>query len=166
VPGGVNFSIYSRHATYVELLLFAAADSPQPFQVIPLDARLHRTFFFWYVLVEDLPVGTHYAWRIDGESDVKSTGRRFDREKVLLDPCARGVTDNLWDRARASLPGDNVTTSMRGVVEDSAYDWEGDETLGCIRPEKTIIYELHVGGFTSHHSAGVDYPGWVLPTSN
>ncbi|MGD8631150.1 MAG: glycogen debranching protein GlgX [Gammaproteobacteria bacterium] len=159
VPGGVNFSIYSRHATHVELLLFAAADSPQPFQVIPLDPRLHRTFFFWYVLVEDLPVGIHYAWRIDGENDVQLTGRRFDREKVLLDPCARGVTDNLWDRARASLPGDNVTTSMRGVVEDSTYDWEGDETLGCIRPEKTIIYELHVGGFTSHPGAAVDHPG-------
>ncbi len=74
VPGGVNFSIYSRHATHVELLLFETAKSLQPFQVIPLDPRLHRTFFFWNVLVEDLPVGIHYAWRIDGENDAAADG--------------------------------------------------------------------------------------------
>jgi len=159
VHGGVNFSIYSRHASHVELLLFDKADSPQPYQVIPLDARLHRTFFFWTVLVEDLPTGTHYAWRVDGENDEQHTGKRFDREKVLLDPCARGVTDSLWDRARASRPGDNMATSMRAVVESGDYDWDGDEPLGCIRPERTIIYEMHVGGFTRHPEANVKYPG-------
>ena len=162
VTDGVNFSIYCRHATQVELLLFDSATSPQPFQVITLDPRLHRAFFFWHVLVVDLPVGTHYAWRIDGPDDVHQSGFRFDRDKVLLDPWARGVTDALWDRARACQPGDNVATSMRGVVESSVYDWEGDETLGCIRPEKTIIYELHVGGFTRHPAAGVSRPGSFL----
>jgi glycogen operon protein len=159
VADGINFSIYCRHATHVELLLFAAAESPSPFQVIPLEARLHRDFFFWHVLVVDLPAGTHYAWRIDGPEDLQQSGFRFDRDKVLLDPRARGVTDMLWNRAQACLPGDNVATSMRSVVEASDYDWEGDEPLGCMRPERTIIYELHVGGFTRHPTAGVTHPG-------
>ena len=159
VADGINFSIYCRHATQVELLLFDSAGSPQPFQVIALDARLHRTFFFWHVLVVELPVGIHYAWRIDGPDNLQQSGFHFDRDKVLLDPWARGVTDTLWDRVRACEPGDNVATSMRGVVESADYDWEGDEMLGCFRPEKTVIYELHVGGFTRDPSAGVARPG-------
>ena len=159
---GINFSIYSRHATHVELLLFANADDPAPFQVIPLETRTHRTFFFWHVFVIDLPVGTHYAWRIDGPADLHGAGFRFNRDKVLLDPWARGVTDTLWDRSRACLPGSNVTSSMRAVVESTDYDWQGDEPLGCIRPEVTVIYELHVGGFTSDPAAGVANPGTFL----
>jgi glycogen operon protein len=162
VAGGVNFSIYSRHATHVELLLFGTADSQEPSQVIPLEPRLHRVFFFWSVLVEDLPAGTHYAWRIDGPDNVHQSGFRFDRDKVLLDPWARGVTDSLWQRADATVPGSNMTTSMRGVVQSCEYDWEDDETLGCIRPERTIIYEMHVGGFTRHPGSGVSRPGTFL----
>jgi len=162
VADGINFSIYSRHATHVELLLFEGAETPQPFQVIPLEARIHRTFFFWSVQVVDLPVGTHYAWRIDGPDDVHRSGFRFDHDKVLLDPCTRGVIDSRWSREKACLPGDNMATSMRGVVESRDYDWEGDERLGCIRPEKTIIYEMHVGGFTRHPSAGIGKPGTFL----
>ena len=86
---GVNFSLYSRHASHVELLLFAAADAPRPFQIIALEARTHRTFFFWHVFVIDLPVGTHYAWRVDGPDDIHDAGFRFDYGKLLLDPPAQ-----------------------------------------------------------------------------
>jgi isoamylase len=161
-PAGVNFSVYSRHASQVELLLFEKPADLQPSQVIPLQARTHRTFFFWHVFVIDLPVGTSYAWRIDGPDNLHDAGFRFDRDKLLLDPWARGVTDRLWDRGRACLPGSNITTSMRAVVESTEYDWEGDEPLGCIRPEVTVIYELHVGGFTRHPSSGVSQPGSFL----
>ena len=158
-PTGVNFSIYSRHASHVELLLFENAGDPEPFQIIPLEARTHRTFFFWHVFVVDLPVGSHYAWRVNGPDNLHDAGFRFDRDKLLLDPWARGVTDNLWDRARACVAGSNIETSMRAVVESMDYNWEGDEPLGCIRPEVTVIYELHVGGFTQHPSSGVSQPG-------
>ena len=156
---GVNFSLYSRHASHVELLLFAAADEPRPFQIIALEARTHRTFFFWHVFVIDLPVGTHYAWRVDGPDNIHDSGFRFDYDKLLLDPWARGVTDRLWDRGRACIKGSNIETSMRAVVESTDYDWAGDEPLGCIRPEVTVIYEMHVGGFTRHASSGVSQPG-------
>ncbi|HFD78838.1 MAG TPA: glycogen debranching enzyme GlgX [Gammaproteobacteria bacterium] len=155
---GVNFSVFSRHATRVELLLFAAADSPEPFQVIELDADIHRSFFIWHVRVEGLPADSWYAWRMDGPADTRETGLRFDAGKVLLDPWARAVSDVLWDRASACRPGDNVRRSMRSRVVATDYDWEGDTPLK--RPnEEAVLYELHVGGFTRHPSAGVRHPG-------
>ena len=156
---GVNFAISSRHATHVELLLFANADSRQPFQVIPLQKDVNHTFFSWHVLVENLPIGTWYAWRIDGPSITRESGLRFDREKLLLDPWARAVSDKLWQRSAACLPGDNTAYSMRAaVIDNNHYDWEGDTPL-AIRSEKAIIYELHVGGFTRHPSCKVKHPG-------
>jgi glycogen operon protein len=155
---GTNFSVFSRNATGVELLLFERAESPEPFQSIVLDPEVHRTFFFWHVYVEGLPPGVHYTWRVDGPYEPARTGMRFDRGKELLDPWARAVTSRVWDRARASRPGDAGHTSMRAVVIRDDYDWEGDTPLN--RPfEETVIYELHVGGFTRHPSSGVAFPG-------
>jgi glycogen operon protein len=158
---GVNFSISCRHASKVELLLFSKADSKKPFQVIHLQFEKNHTFFSWHVFVEELPVGTWYAWRIDGPSMTRETGLRFDPEKLLLDPWARAVSDKLWNRAAACLPGDNSKQAMRAMVVDDNYDWEGDKPLP-IRSEKAIIYELHVGGFTKHPSAKVKHPGTFL----
>jgi len=129
VPEGINFSIFSPHATCVELLLFENTDSPQPFQIISLEQRYHRTFFFWHVLVRELPVGAYYAWRIDGPGDVKHTGFRFNRNKVLLDPWARAVSDKLWNHQHACGEDDNTATSMRAIVVDNRYDWEDDQPL-------------------------------------
>jgi glycogen operon protein len=58
LSGGVNFCVFSRDATQVELLLYAAADARGAFQIIPLSPEHNRTFFFWHVFVERLPVGT------------------------------------------------------------------------------------------------------------
>ena len=79
VAGGVNFSLFSRHATGVELLLYEAADSPRPFQIIALDPDLNRSYFTWHVFVEGLAAGAHYAWRVDGPADTAATGRRSFR---------------------------------------------------------------------------------------
>jgi glycogen operon protein len=155
---GVNFSLFSGNATGVELLLFAAHDAPQPFQTIRLDPFVNKTFHFWHVFVKGLRAGAHYAYRVDGPDD-PGAGYRFNRNKVLIDPCARGNTNSLWNRAAACGPQDNVATSMRSVVIDtSGYDWEGDHPLD--RPlEDTIIYEMHVRGFTRSPASGVGHPG-------
>ncbi|MGD0960713.1 MAG: isoamylase [Methylomonas sp.] len=123
-----------------------------------LERDNHHTFFSWHVQVMNLPVGVWYAWRIDGPSQTREAGLRFDHEKLLLDPWARAVSDKLWKRAEACIPGDNSACSMRAMVVDDSYDWEGDTPL-AIRSEKSIIYELHVGGFTRHPSAKVANPG-------
>ncbi|MGR8934287.1 MAG: glycogen debranching protein GlgX [Gammaproteobacteria bacterium] len=155
---GVNFSIFSRHANFVELLLFDSAVNPEPFQVIPLKIEVNRTFYAWHVFVENLSPGVWYAWRMDGPKNTKETGFKFDRDKHLIDPWARAVSQKLWDRGAACRPGDNGRCSMRCMVVEDNYDWEGDLPLS-IRSENAIIYELHVGGFTRHASADVKHPG-------
>jgi len=156
---GVNFAIWCWAATRVELLLFECADSPHPFQIITLDDVTNRTFFCWHVYVAGLTPDICYGWRTDGPGNTPRTGHRFDREKILLDPVARAVTDLLWNRERAIQPGDNCDASMRAIlVEEDMYDWEGDKPLE--RPvEETIIYEMHVRGFTRHPNSGVINPG-------
>jgi isoamylase len=155
---GVNFSMFSRHATRVELLLFEAADSPQPFQSVVLDPDRHRSYFSWHVFVEGLGAGAHYAWRVDGPSDTAATGVRFSPRKTLVDPWARTVTDALWDRRRAADPADDTPCGLRGVVCDSHFDWSGERPVSrCL--EGAVIYEMHVGGFSRHPSAGATAPG-------
>ena len=83
---GVNFSVFSRNATSVELLLFHEHDDVQPMQIIKLDPQANRTFFFWHVNVTGLKPGTHYAYRVDGPVDLHGKGYRFNRNKVLVDP--------------------------------------------------------------------------------
>jgi len=156
-PSGVNFSLASSNATGVELLLFSAHDSLDPFQTILFDPYVNKTFHFWHVFVRGLKPGVHYAYRVDGRFD--SSGQRFNRNKVLIDPYARGNSDSLWDRGSGCTPEDNQKTSMRSVVIDaSGYDWEGDKPLN--RPmEDSIIYEAHVRGFTQSPTSKVRHPG-------
>ncbi|RJX29414.1 MAG: glycogen debranching enzyme GlgX [Desulfurivibrio sp.] len=155
---GVNFCIFSRQATAMELLLYRDPHSTEPFQTVTLDPLENRTFFFWHVFIEGLPAGVCYTWRADGPQDTSVSGCRFNPDKELLDLWAKTVTDKLWDRARTCLPGPSNGRSMRAVVVREEYDWEGDTPL-YHKPEKTIIYELHVGGFTRNTSARVPHPG-------
>ena len=155
---GVNFSIYGRHAVGAELLLYEGAASPEPFQVIRLDPEENHTFFSWHVLVVDLPPGTHYTWRMAGPFDPSGHGWRFDPEVELVDPWARAVNPCGWDRWRRQREGLTPHDSPRAVVLAEEYDWNGDLPLR-MPSEQMIVYELHVGGFTRHPSAGVASPG-------
>jgi glycogen operon protein len=155
---GVNFSVYSRHATSAELLLYEGAKSPEPFQIIALDPELNHTFFSWHVLVVDLPPGTHYTWRMQGPNDPKRHGWRFDPQVELIDPWARAVNNCNWDRWARQSEGASPHASPRAVVIAEEYDWDGDTPLQ-VPPEEMIVYEMHVGGFTRHASSGVRFPG-------
>lgn len=156
---GTNFCIFSRQAERLELLLYNTPFTTTPFQVVPLDRQHHQTFFFWHVYLEGLPPGTWYTWRAWGPNDTSESGNRFNPDKELIDPWARVVADNLWQRGRACQPFPSNGRSMRAMVAGGQdYDWEGDRPLRH-RPEETIIYELHVGGFTRHRSSGVTRPG-------
>ena len=156
VEGGVNFSIFSRRAARLELLLFEDAGDAEPARVIRLDASAHRTYHHWHAFVPDLRPGQVYAYRAIGPVD-PARGLRFDPEKVLVDPYARAVVvPDGYDRLMASRPGDNTRTAMRSIVVDAdRYDWEGDAPLR--HPfSTTVIYEMHVAGFTRHLSSGVE----------
>jgi isoamylase len=142
--GGVNFSVFSRSATGTELLLFDSADDPRPSRVIPFD----RTYHYWHQFVAGIGSGQVYAYRAHGPSD-PANGLRFDPTKILLDPYGRGVAvPSNYDRFAATAPMKSV------VVDATAYDWEDDQPPR--HPSaRTIIYEMHVAGFTRHPSSGV-----------
>ena len=153
--GGTNFSVYSKHATAVELLLFDYVHDPRPTRVIRIDPSTNRTYHYWHVFVPGVNAGQIYGYRVDGPFG-PADGMRFDPAKVLLDPYGCGiVVPKNYSREAARKQGDNCATAMKSVVVDPrAYDWEGDTPLN--RPSsQTIIYEMHVGGFTGHSSSGV-----------
>jgi len=154
-PDGVNFSVFAKDATAVELLLFEDERAPQPSRIISLDPNIDRSYHYWHVLVRGLVAGQVYAYRAKGPFDPRR-GYRFDGEKVLLDPYGLGVAvPETYDRAAGARRGSNSAVALKSVVIDpSAYDWEGDTPLH--RPySETIVYELHVGGFTRHPNSGV-----------
>ena len=155
VPGGVNFCVFSRNASGVELLLFDREDDPRAARVITIDPATQRTSNYWHVFVPNVKPSQLYGYRVQGRFDPNS-GMRFDPTKVLLDPYGHGVVvPKNYSREAAQVPGDNAATAMKSIVVDaSTYDWEGDSPLQ--RPaSRSIIYEMHVRGFTCHPSSGV-----------
>ena len=155
VQGGANFSIFSRSATGIELLFFDREDDARPSRVVPIDPSVGRTYHYWHVFVPGVQAGQIYGFRACGPFE-PTRGFRFDPSKLLLDPYGRAVVvPKNYSREAARLTGDNTATAMKNVVTDpQAYDWEGD--LPLKRPwSRTIIYEMHVRGFTAHPSSGL-----------
>jgi glycogen operon protein len=153
--GGANFSVFSRSATGIDLLLFDRVDDARPSRVIPIDPCTNRTYHYWHVFAPGIQAGQIYGFRAHGAFE-PARGLRFDPSKVLLDPYARAiVVPKNYSRDAAHVRGDNTATAMKSVVTDpQAYDWEGDQPLK--RPwSRTIIYEMHVRGFTAHPSSGL-----------
>ncbi len=148
-PEGVNFSVFSRNADLVDLLLYERVDDPDPAEVIPLEPRRHRTYHYWHAFVPGVSLGRLYAYRAHGPGG-------FDGDKVLIDPYGRAVASpEHYSRARAAQPGRNDAHAFKSVVADvTSYDWEGDVPLRRPFPQ-TVIYEMHVGGFTKHPNSGL-----------
>src|SRR5262245_48205877 len=113
--GGVNFSLFSRTATGVELLFFDREDDPKPSRVVRLDSADNRAYHYWHVFVPGVRPGQIYGYRVEGPS-AAANGLRFDPAKVLLDPYARGVVvPKNYCREAARRQGDNATTAMKSV---------------------------------------------------
>jgi glycogen operon protein len=152
---GVNFSLYSRGASRIELLFFDREDDVHPARVIPFDPSINRTYHYWHVFVPCVQAGQLYGYRVHGPFD-PSKGLRFDPTKILLDPYGRGVVvPRNYSREAARQEGDNTAMAMKSVIVDPIlYDWEGDTPLRRLSSQ-TIVYEMHVKGFTRHPSSGV-----------
>jgi glycogen operon protein len=156
VADGANFSVFSKHASAVELLLFNGADDTRPSRVIDLDPRTQRTYHYWHAFVPGVEAGQIYGYRVHGPF-APEKGLRFDVGKVLLDPYAKCVArPSRTSRVAARSHGDNAATALKSVLAGpDTYDWEDD------RPprtsfEKTVIYELHIVNFTRHPNSGVE----------
>ncbi len=151
---GVHFCVFSKNSTALELLLFDEVDAPQPAQVIPFDPQHNRTFYYWHIFVPGLKPGQLYAYRAGGPHQPHH-GHRYNQEKILLDPYGRSVAiGQNFSRRAAIEPGDNTAHAMKSVVADPDYDWAGDLPLRHPLTE-SVIYEMHVAGFTRHPNSGV-----------
>lgn len=144
--GGVNFSLYAKDASLVELCLFDGPEDGEPAVVVRLEGERHRTYHYWHAWVSGLQPGQVYGYRVHGPQD-PARGLRFDPSLLLIDPYGLAL----------AIPADSSGSMKSVVVDPETYDWEGDEPLR--RPARdTVIYELHVRGFTAHPSSGVAAP--------
>lgn len=149
VPGGVNFSIFSRHATQCTLVLFQQG-AAEPFGEIPFPDEFRIGHVFAMVVFGLDYENVEYAYRIDGPYRPHE-GHHFDPNVLLLDPYAKAVSGrNQW--------GTSPHQPQRARLVYDDFDWEADRPLR-IPIEDLIIYEMHVRGFTRHPSANAKYPG-------
>lgn len=163
-PEGVNFVFFARGCDGAELLLFDEPDDAEPSHAFPLDRKRNRNFYYWHIFVSGIGHGQLYGYRVDGPYRPQE-GLLFDGDKLLVDPYARSVApSSAYSRTAAANPGRNWGQAIKSVVVDmDRYDWEGDHQLD--RPfAETVIYEMHVRGFTQHPSCDVtpDHRGTYL----
>ncbi|MEJ2689782.1 MAG: glycogen debranching protein GlgX [Deltaproteobacteria bacterium] len=157
---GVNFSFFSRNAKKASLVLFQPA-SNQICAEIALDPVVNRTGDVWHICVHEFDLSLRYGLRLDGPFDPAGKGHYFDRGNILIDPYAKALTGGSnWGESyrRQGNFLEGLRFQRRCLVADETFDWEGDRPLQ-IRLEDSIIYEMHVRGFTCHRSAGVAHPG-------
>lgn len=161
--GGVNFSVYSRYATYCELVLFWKRE-PEPFATIPFPDEFRIGNVFTMVVFDLDYENIEYGYRMDGPFSPEE-GHWFDRSRFLMDPYAKAIGGrDVWGEE----PDWNDKYPHRSRIFYDDFDWEDDHPLE-IPLEDLIIYEMHVRGFTQHPSSGVKYPGtfagirWKIP---
>ena len=151
-PDSVNFAALSRHGTAVSLVIYSEAGTP--LGELPLDPRKNRTGDHWHVRVGGLPGEFQYGWRVDGPAGKR---HRFDPSRVLIDPVATMISGG--EEWAGTCESDPDRTGRRSLVTDEPrYDW-GDDAPPLTPLEDSIVYEVHVRGFTQHDSAGVTHPG-------
>ena len=149
---GVNFALFSRNATAVTLVVADVAAGGNWLE-FPLDSRCNKTGDVWHILLVDAPPSLRYGFRLDGPHDPLGAGHIFNPDLVLLDPYAKEIHSPDWGRPRSCLGKEPCC-----LIDQHRYDWEGDRPLG-IPLRDSVIYELHVRGFTRHPSAGAAHPG-------
>ena len=168
---GVNFAIFSRHATGVRLDLFDRAEDTAPARSIILDAARNKTGDIWHVWLEGIRPGQLYGFRVAGPY-APHDGHRFNPNKLVLDPCATAIVpvpdcdSRLAVGYDPSSPQkdlsfsdvDNAGSAPKCVITYEDFDWHGDQPLR-LPWTSTVIYELHVRGYTIDPSAGVRSPG-------
>jgi isoamylase len=152
-PDGINFALLCRHGTQATLVISPLEDNTPVLTEIELHPLRNRTGDHWHVRVGGLPAAFRYGWRVDGP---RGGGHRFDPSTVLLDPAATALSNGaVWGQSLEPEPHRSV---RRSVFFRRPFDWQED-----VPPrtplEDSIIYELHVRGFTCHPSAGVAHPG-------
>jgi glycogen operon protein len=150
---GVNFSIFSKHATSCTLVLFRPG-AEDPYVEFALDPHSNRTGQVWHAFIEGLDTGVEYGYRFDMQPNPAPQVYRFNPAQVLLDPYARVLSNGgAWAQY-----GPGHRPYRNSVVVENHFDWEHDQPLN-IPLVDSVIYEMHVRSFTQHPSSEVANPG-------
>lgn len=174
LPGGVNFCVFSKNATKITLELYEGEKDTEPASCVEFDPAVNKTGDVWHAFVPDLKAGALYLYRVEGPFE-PDMGHRFDGRQRLFDPYAKCFTN---DSVFASLPDnyaapqDKIDLKLYPppdlasfpkcvVIDDDDFDWQGDRCINR-RFSETIIYEVHLKGFTAGKGAGVSCPGTYL----
>jgi isoamylase len=168
---GVNFVLFSRHATRVHWEFYEYPDDSTPTRIIDLDPICHRTGDVWHIWVRGINTGQLYGYRIEGPYQPEE-GHRFNPRKLLLDPYARAIagakswdflaargydsTSRLTDLSISTI--DNAGTAPKCIYTRDHFDWDKDSPPKHSASD-TVIYETHVRGFTIHTSSNAERPG-------
>jgi len=157
-PKGINFAVFSKHATAVHLVVFAPGET-DPIAEFPFDPRFNRTGDIWHCLIAGLDHRVEYGFRVKRSPNDQPEIHRFDDSTILLDPFARAISGReLWGDVVVGKHRPSRPRLRRSLIVNGEFDWEEDQPLN-IPMSDTIIYEMHVRGFTRHESSGVRYPG-------
>tara|TARA_B110000495_G_scaffold203913_1_gene230746 strand:- start:3915 stop:6005 length:2091 start_codon:yes stop_codon:yes gene_type:complete len=151
---GVQFAIFSRHASEMRLLLYQSVEDTDPTEIITFDPTSDRWGDIWSIFVPQISVGQLYHFQANGPFD-PDRGLRFQPHARLIDPYAKALAGTFQPS------DDGIIRPPKCVVIDDNFDWEGDRHLRRDMSE-SIIYEMHVKGFTQHPSSGVAHPGTYL----
>jgi isoamylase len=152
-----NFALYSKHATGVTLLLYGDSEFAEPLYRFPLDYLVNKSGRVWHCCIPEsrIPGACYYAYTVDGPDD-PAAGLRFNPAKVLLDPYAKAVFfPPHFDREAAKGRGGNAGRAPLGVLEASRRHNGWDEPCRPRHTSDTVIYEMHVRGFTRRANSGV-----------
>ena len=153
VPGGVNFSIFSRHATACTLVLFERGQA-KPMAEIPFPESFRIGHIFCMIVFGLDYENVEYGYKMQGPYEPHK-GHRFNPQKILLDPFAKAISGrNVWGQPPQKHDG----YQLRSLLVYDDFDWTGDRPLE-LPDEDIIIYEMHVRSFTRHPSANVKHPG-------
>ncbi len=168
---GANFSVFSRHATAVTLLLFEAPGDQVAKMSLSLDPLINKTGDIWHIGLASNNGDLFYLWQMDGRFAPRE-GHRFNAGLALLDPYAKALvgTDH-WDFGRCCEESDSHAEHLpmtknggykpKCLAQNTPFDWQGD----CAPNHSwstTVIYETHVRGFTAHRSSKVAHQGTYL----
>jgi len=156
--GGINLAVFSRNADSVSLVLFKQSN-PKQIAEFPLDPRYHRTGDIWHILIKGLDANIEYGYRMDKHPNNEKQIHRFDPSCVLIDPYAKAISGGeVWGKISNENIDPIYYRHQRSLVINDDFDWGFDQPLK-IPTSDTIIYELHVRGFTRHKSSNIKYPG-------
>jgi glycogen operon protein len=151
---GINFALFSRHARNVTLVIEVAGKNGSTLQKkIPLNPDVHKTGDIWHILITPLPKSFRYGFRLSGAWEPTTSGHAYNDKLLLIDPYAKELRAPAWGEDRSCLG-----KKCCSLFLDTAYNWQGDRPLNTPLND-TVIYEMHVRGFTRHLSSRCEFPG-------